>query len=36
MSPLAIDATGNDLTYREIGAAMDVHNQIDPGFKEEV
>ena len=36
MSPLAVDATGNDLTYRVIEAAMAVHNQIGPGFKEEV
>ena len=36
MSPLVVDATGNDLTYRVIGAAMAVHNQIGSGFKEEV
>ena len=36
MSKLVIDATGNDLTYRIIGAAMSVHNQIGPGYKEEV
>jgi len=36
MSPLVLDATGNDLTYRIIGAAMAVHNQVGPGFKEEV
>ena len=36
MSPLVQDATGNDLTYRIIGAAMTVHNQIGAGFKEEV
>lgn len=36
MSPLVVDATGNDLTYRVIGAAMAVHNQIGAGFKEEV
>ena len=36
MSPLAVDATGNDLTYRVIGAAMAVHNRIGQGFKEEV
>jgi len=35
MSPLVVDATGNDLTYRVIGAAMTVHNQIGPGYKEE-
>jgi hypothetical protein len=34
--PLITDATGNDLTYRIIGAAMAVHNEIGPGFKEEV
>jgi len=36
MSPLVNDATGNDLTYRIIGAAMTVHNQIGAGYKEEV
>jgi GxxExxY protein len=30
------DATGNDLTYRGIGAAMAVHNRIGPGYKEEI
>ena len=34
--PLVVDATGNDLTYRIIGAAMQVHNEIGYGFKEEV
>jgi GxxExxY protein len=34
--PLVTDATGNDLTYRVIGAAMAVHNEIGYGFKEEV
>ena len=34
--PLMEDATGNDLTYRIIGAAMAVHNTIGPGYKEEV
>ena len=34
MCPLVIDATGNDLTYRIISAAMAVHNKIGPGFKE--
>lgn len=36
MTTLVEDATGNDLTYRIIGAAMAVHNQIGPGYKEEV
>lgn len=36
MSKLVNDITGNDLTYRIIGAAMTVHNRIGPGFKEEV
>lgn len=34
--PLVTDATGNDLTYKIIGAAMAVHNEIGFGFKEEV
>lgn len=33
---LVQDATGNDLTYRIIGAAMNVHNNLGPGYKEEV
>lgn len=33
---LVVDATGNDLTFRIIGAAMAVHNEIGYGFKEEV
>jgi GxxExxY protein len=36
MSNLVEDATGNDLTYRIIGAAMAVHNQLGYGYKEEV
>lgn len=36
MAPLVEDATGNKLTYRIIGAAMTVHNQIGSGYKEEV
>jgi GxxExxY protein len=34
--PLATDSTGNDLTYRIIGLAMEVHNELGHGFKEEV
>jgi GxxExxY protein len=36
MPNLVSDATNNDLTYRIIGAAMTVHNETGPGFKEEV
>jgi len=36
MKSLVIDSTGNDLSYRIIGAAMYVHNQIGMGYKEEV
>ena len=36
MGNLVLDATGNDLTYRIIGAAMSVHNQLGAGYKEEV
>ncbi len=36
MSGLVQDATGNDLTYRIIGAAMRVHNRLGPGYKEEI
>jgi hypothetical protein len=36
MTPLLEDATGNDLTYRVIGAAMAVHNGLGAGYKEEV
>jgi hypothetical protein len=34
--PLVVDPTGNDLTFKIIGAAMAVHNEIGHGFKEEV
>ena len=34
--PLVVDATGNDLTYKLVGLAMEVHNEIGHGFKEEV
>ena len=34
--PLDVDSTGNDLTYKIIGLAMAVHNEIGHGFKEEV
>ena len=36
MSKLVVDATGNELTYQVIGAAMALHNQLGPGLKEEV
>jgi GxxExxY protein len=36
MKSLVVDSTGNDLTYRIIGAAMQVHNQLGMGYKEEV
>jgi GxxExxY protein len=36
LKSLVIDSTGNDLTYRIIGAAMHVHNQIGMGYKEEI
>lgn len=34
--PLVVDVTGNDLTYKPIGLAMEVHNKFGHGFKEEV
>ena len=34
--PLVVDSTGNELTYQIIGLAMQVHNEIGFGFKEEV
>lgn len=36
MKSLVVDDTGNDLTYRIIGAAMQVHNTLGMGYKEEV
>jgi GxxExxY protein len=33
---LVIDPTGNTLTYQIIGCAMDVHNRIGAGYKEEI
>ena len=36
MSKLVTDVTGNQLTYKIIGAAMNVHNVLGPGLKEEV
>lgn len=34
--PLVTDATGNDLTFKLIGLAMEIHNEIGHGFKEGV
>ena len=34
--PLVVDSTGNDLTYKLIGLAMEVHNELGYGYKEEV
>ena len=36
MNRLVQDATKNQLTYQIIGAAMDVHNALGSGYKEEV
>lgn len=36
MSKLVIDSTGNNLTFKIIGAAMAVHNKLGPGYKEEI
>ena len=36
MKSLVLDETGNNLSYRIIGAAMNVHNRIGMGYKEEV
>jgi GxxExxY protein len=36
MAGLVQDATGNELTYKIIGAAMAVHNRLGYGYKEEV
>jgi GxxExxY protein len=36
MSRLVEDITGNELTFRIIGAAMTVHNSLGAGYKEEI
>ncbi len=36
MTHLVEDSTRNQLTYRIIGAAMTVHNNLGSGYKEEV
>jgi len=36
MTGLVVDSTGNTLTYQIIGCAMDVHNRLGPGYKEEI
>jgi GxxExxY protein len=36
MKSLVVDDTGNVLTYRIIGAAMEVHNRLGMGYKEEI
>lgn len=36
MSKLVVDSTGNNLTFKIIGAAMAVHNKLGPGYKEEI
>jgi len=33
---LVVDPTGNTLTYQIIGCAMEVHNRIGTGYKEEI
>ena len=33
---LVVDPTGNSLTYQIIGCAMDVHNRMGLGYKEEI
>ena len=33
---LTTDITNNDLAYRIIGAAMEIHNRLGPGCKQEI